>query len=228
MAKEDNLKKIVIRRIYELYVAVHNIDTKLSIRDQIRNPKIYSTKQKLKIAQGRAERQYRTHQLIFLGSIWDDFLRHNNISEYDDVKFFQSALSKLKNVNVDEENLILGNDKFDLPILPYTGRDKKIIHYYCQIGGAWESYWRKIGKDDKRDKKIYKIFKQMENGKFDITKIDDDDFTDFNFFCNEKHCKKIGSFNNFFKNRCLKLDEKFFYEFLRYHKSNIIDALVHQ
>ena len=88
MTKEDILKKIVIRRIHELYVAVQDVDTKLPLRDQLRGSKIYSAEQKLKIAKGRAERSHRTHQLIFIGCIWDKFLHDNNLSDFYDVNFF--------------------------------------------------------------------------------------------------------------------------------------------
>lgn len=225
MTKEDIFKKIVIR-IHELYVAVQDIDTKLTIRDQLRDQKIYSAEQKLKLAKGRAERSHRTHQLILIGSIWRDFLMDNNLYKYlYDAKYFEKTLSNIKNVSVDEEHTILDGVEISTPT-SYTGRNKKFIHYFCTIGGMWESYWRHICKNDIRDKRIYKIFKQIENGNFDISKIDDDNYIDFKFFCSEKYCQKIGAFDDFFKNRCLKLDEKNFFIFLRNHKTEIIDALI--
>lgn len=187
----------------------------------------YRADQKNKIAKGRAERQRRTHHLIFLGCLWDDFLAKNNLSEKTDAKIFENVLNQIENVNVSEEYLIFENENFDLPVPAYDGWDKKIIHRYCQIGGSWESFWREICKNDIRDKKIFKIFKQIENENFDVTKMNDDDFLDFKFFCNEKHCQKIGAHKNFFKSRCLKLDEKFFYIFLQQHKNEIIDAITH-
>lgn len=187
---------------------------------------IYSIEQKIKKQNGRAERSHRTHQLILIGSTWRDFLFDNCLYKYMyNVNFFDKVLKTIKNVNVAEELILDFNDDVLLPS-PYNGRNKKVIHHYCQIGGTWEAYWRGICKDDHRDKRLYKIFTQIEHGNFDVNKIDDDKYIDFNFFCNENRCEKIGSFNNFFKSRCLKLDEKFFALFLQHHKSDIIDAII--
>lgn len=194
------------------------------IMPHIKNQIAYKLRQIQLRQKGRTERNHRTHQLIFIGCIWEDFLKNNNLSEKNNVKIFESVLNKIsKNVNVAEEYTIIGHDDFDLPVYPYTGRNKNIIHYYCQIGGTWEAFWRSICKNDSRDKRIYKILQQTENGKIKIEKINNDNFS---FWCNENHCEKIGAFSNFFKLRCLKLDTKFFYEFLNYHKQDVINALI--
>lgn len=217
--KMDEIEKF--RKMVRRYHTLRNISAVMC--DQY----IYSIEQKIKKQNGRAERQRRTHQLIFIGCIWDNFLRNNNLSDFYDVNFFTNVLNKIApKVNVAEEYLFFENENFDLPVAAYNGRDKNIIHRYCQIGGTWESFWRSVCKNDTRDKRIYKIFTQIERENFDIIKINDDDFIDFKFFCNEKHCQKIGAFNSFFKSHCLKLDAKFFYLFLSAHKSDIIDALI--
>ena len=216
----DEEKIFVTQKMYSISKIMSD-----EILPEIKNRVEYKLQQMKLRETGRAERNRRTHQLIFIGSVWSDFLKKNNLMGYEDVHIFENILQKIsKNVNVAEENIIIGHDDFALPVSPYTGRDKKIIHYYCQIGGTWESFWREICKNDSRDKRIYKILKQTENEKINLEKIK---YEDFNFFCNEKRCEKIGAYNNFFKSRCLKLDEKFFYGFLYRHKQDIINTLIH-
>ncbi|MBO6305266.1 MAG: hypothetical protein J6M62_09360 [Selenomonadaceae bacterium] len=96
---------------------------------------IYSIEQKIKKQNGRAERSHRTHQLILIGSTWRDFLFDNCLYKYMyNVNFFDKVLKTIKNVNVAEELILDFTDDVLLPS-PYNGRNKKVIHHYCQIGG---------------------------------------------------------------------------------------------
>lgn len=182
----------------------------------------YKSNQKILRIKGRSKRSHRTHQLISIGSIWRDFLFDNCLYKYMyNVNFFDKVLKTIKNVNVAEELILDFTDDVLLPS-PYNGRNKKVIHHYCQIGGTWEAYWRAICKNDKNDKTMYLSQKKYKADQI-LDIISNNKPVDNYPICNELKCKKIG----LIKSRCLKLDEKFFYLFLRQHKNEIIDAIVH-
>ena len=93
-------------------------------------------------------------------------------------------------MNVAEEYLFFENENFDLPAA-YNGRDKNIIHRYCRIGGAWESFFRHIRKNDIRDKTAYLIHRNYNAKQIQDVIRNNKPINNYPI-CNESKCKKIG------------------------------------
>ena len=121
--------------------------------------KIYRKKQKILRQMGRAARKKRTHQLITIGMAWQHFLRQHNLAmipEIPDPKKFESLLNKLS----EDENImtiVIFDDLFYMGVtndddLHYYGHNKTYIHYLCSIGGAWESFYKKMCRNNPREK----------------------------------------------------------------------------
>ena len=112
------------------------------INQELYLQKNYRNRQAQLRAKGKIERQKRTHQLISIGEIWQKFCEINNLSEKNNASDLEKTLTFFSGVTYRRFRRFPISEKY-LTCEKYNGNNKKIIHNYCSVDGAWESFWRK-------------------------------------------------------------------------------------